>query len=166
MLIKERNVLDNNKQQPLRYRGIKCIVPFVLLVTTIAYYKHIISYMDMSSLQSPLFPIDFVNSIGITIAIYILCSMWPNGVMNILKNGLAWCGRNSMSLFSVHCVEFFVTIPIVSMLIERLTVNAKSPYHMLLLTPINAITQIIICVILVWAWQSVSPKLGSVSIKK
>lgn len=131
------------------------LVSFMLLVLSVGAFKKVGSNMNLSMLQTPFLPVDLLNAIGLTIALYIvICSATKHlGILNPLHEGLRWIGEHSMAIFAVHCVEYHTTIPFIRGFAGPLMERSDSFFEKGLILTVNPIVQILICIMFVWLWQ-------------
>lgn len=146
-----------NKRKKLSF----ILISLLLLALSIAVFKRVDSNMNLSMLQTPFLPIDLLNAIGLTLTLFLVICFVSNYYRGLyfFQKGLRWCGEYSMAIFAVHCVEYHTTIRIVSKLMDSLMKTADSFIEKVLLLVANPITQIFICVSLVWLWQQMKVKL-------
>ena len=120
-LTKEYGILEYCKKQSAINKSLIVFVSTSLLLLSIYVFRLSGSNMNLSALNTPFFPIDFLNAIGLTLSLYFLvCYFKRFKALIYINDGLKWCGENSMAIFAVHCVEYQTSIPLMSKIAEIL----------------------------------------------
>ena len=131
------------------------LLSFFLLVLSVWVFRRVGSNMNLSMLQTPFFPVDLFNAIGLTLSLYLVICYATTyfGRLKPFYEGLRWIGEHSMAIFAVHCVEYHTTIPFVSIIVGTLIERTDNFVEKGLMLTVNPIVQILICILLVWLWQ-------------
>ena len=155
VLIRKNNGLDRLKNASNSQKGLLVILSCTILLLSLYVFKRVGANMNLSKLSAPFLPIDVMNAIGLTLSLYLVIGFVNQRAQRFafLQRGLQWCGEHSMAIFSVHCVEYKTTIPMVSKITSSLMEMATSPIQKVAILTINPAIQIIICVVLVWLWS-------------
>lgn len=155
VLFRKYNGLDRLKSATNSQKGLLLIISCAILLLSLYVFRRVGANMNLSKLSAPFLPIDVMNAIGLTLSLYLVI-----GYVNLrtqplafLQRGLQWCGEHSMAIFSVHCVEYQTTIPMVSKITSSLMEMATSPIQKVAILTINPAIQITICVVLVRLWS-------------
>ena len=157
ILLKENKGIEVLRSWNRSRKFMFLIISAFLLLVSVIFYRRMGSNMNLSILNAPLLPIDFLNAICLTLSLYLIICFVSNNFVRLrpVQYFLRWCGEKSMSIFAVHCVEYHTTVRIISRQVEFLKPISNNLIETTLISVINPVTQIVIAVFLVWLWQNV-----------
>lgn len=139
---------DNNqalKSINRNYKALWIFVTLMILLFSVIFYKLSGQNMNLSSLNFPLLPIDMVNAGGMVVTLFFIVEyVIEKNILQRLNKFLSWFGKNSMTIYVIHCIEYHFTIPFVS----YIYINNASSLGFLKYAIIcgNPIVQTFICV--------------------
>lgn len=145
---------DNRKVLRLSIFPLSLIVAGVCIIG----YKRMGDSMNLSSLAFPMFPLDYLNAILLSLGLYVIViETVKSGYVPRMQKALSWIGRGSMVIYFVHCLEYHTTIHPLSVLIDEGFADGNVGLYMLT-RPINPTVQILICVLSLYIWVKVKTK--------
>lgn len=127
------------------YRLLLISVSVMLLCVAVFSYRILGDNMNVSALSFPLFPMDMLNAVLLVISLYLLVKYFVERKYCYgMTLSLSWVGKNSMTIYFIHCLEYHFTIPFMAYMIE-----SYSNHFLLknLLIICNPFLQIGICVL-------------------
>lgn len=157
VLLRQNDGFAVLKAKTGKYKLLFIVTSIIVLGFSVLFYRRVGANMNLSMLSAPLFPIDVLNAIALTLSLYVVINHVSYNVKRLafFQNGLRWIGENSMAIFAVHCVEYHTTIPVMSGLSRSLMEVASSTIQKVFIITINPIVNIAICVISVMLWQQI-----------